>query len=499
MATLAIRYSKGTPANSFTTALWLHSSTGTYDEGWKIRYDGWTQGVTQFINGEWTNAEERVTMRIIGTSANDLSNKLIKIDELVQDIQFHLNANSNRVYWLFTAMDNEAAPLGDENYQSYRICPIIGIASSFNEGLFKRGGTTVLQYTIIIKRLPFWEGVNYSIIYEAYTALNISEGQFSISTVGGKMTFSDTVEGTAPARITRFRLASESGGGGPMTQAWFGFRSAELGTPANFVPVWELEDAGTLGDDTTVVSESSDTSPSGSTTNNKLQCTFATDQTMDTRAVIKVGDVTANVGDQRGRHLVLLRAKVTDTRTAYVRMDSAYTNATSWRTGTRMLVDSTSWLLYPIGYITIPATRLSEFETLYGGGPTFNNFAIRIGAQDAGGSGNLEMDCLVLIPQDEGAVYINNASMEYTGGVSGEGILGIDPFGNSYAVDIPSFAIEKGLEAQFEHFALPNGNGNIGVLAAQRATSQVLIDTLWVSFYGRFRWRSLRGMQGVPG
>jgi len=502
MATLAIRYSKGTPAsfNSFTTALWLHSGTELYDEGWKIRYDGWAQGVTQSTGDKWTNVEERVTMRIVGSTANDLSSKLIKLDTIVNDIQFHLNSNSNRIYWLFTAIDNEAAPLGDEYHQSYRICPVINIASSFNEGLFRRGGTTILQYTIIVTRLPFWEGLNYNVTSESYRAFNIDEVKTNVSTVGGMSTFSNSILGTAPARVTRLRFAVNSGGGGPITTAWLGFRSSMLGTPADFVPVWELEDtaAANRGADTSVASESSDTSPSGSTSNNKLRCTFGT-PAMASRAIITLADVTTSTqrDDQRGRHLVLLRAKGSGL-TAYIRMDSGYSGAANWRTGTRILVDSTSWYLYPLGYITIPATRMSEFETLEGGAATFNNFGVRINAQLASGSGTLDMDCLILIPQDEGAVYINNANLEYTSSTPGWADVGYDPFNNTYQVNrlSPWLAVDKTLEAQFEHLALPNGSGNIVILAAQRASSQVLADVMGISFFGRFRWRSLRGTEG---
>ncbi len=504
MGTLKIAYSKGTSAISYTDVLWLHSSLAVNNEGWKIRYDGWAQGVTQYSGGVWSNVEERITVKVTGTSADDLSAKLIVLDTLIDDIQYHITANSNRVYWLFSALSGEAAPNGDENNQVYRQCPIISIASSFNQGLFARsveGANTIIQYTIVIKRKPFWEGMNYTSGTDTYLAYSVTENQAAMRTVGGEAVLSNTVKGTSPSRIMRMTLSGESGGGGPIVEAWLGFRSAQLGTPSEFTPIWEIETAGTRSADTTIQSEASDTSPIGSSINNKLVCDFSNETAMGSRAIITVEDAvrTSFLDEQRGRHLVLLRAKVTGDRTAYVRMDSAYEDATNWATNERILVDSTDWYLYPLGYITIPYTRLAEYEAVYGRASTFGEYSVKISAQSASGSsGNLEMDCLVMIPQDDGAVYIGDADIDYTESIVGFAALGFDPLGNSYAVNrsSPALFINKTLDVQFEHFAIPVGSGTIAILAAQRASSQVLADTLELDLFGRFRWRSLRGAEG---
>lgn len=224
---------------------------------------------------------------------------------------------------------------------------------------------------------------------------------------------------------------------------------------------------------------------------------------MASRSIITVGDVTTSAqrDDQRGRHLVLLRAKVDGTRTAYVRMDSGYSGDTNLRTGTRILVNSTSWYYYPLGYVTIPSTKMIETEALFGGAITFYNYGIKINAASAGGSGNLDMDCLVLVPQDDGAVYLNGAYIDYVSDDdTGSASIHTDPFDRMYATGHPSDQdgkISKTLEVQFAKFALPNGADVVTVLAAQRASSQVLNDLLFVSIQGRFRWRTLRGAQGL--
>lgn len=515
MATLAIRYSTGTQATAYTTALWLHSSTGNFDEGWKIRYDGWVQGVSQYSNGEWGNVEEKVTLKITGTSPDDLSTKTQALDTIVNDIQYHIDSNSSRIYWLFTALTGESCYLGERNQtetddQAYRICPIIGIASSYNEGLFGTagdGGSIVLQYTIIIKRLPLWEAetLTVSAIAEK-TRFSLIDANANIPTVGGTASLLPTVYGTSTSRIVSMSLSTPSSlVTGAVTEAWVGFRGPELGTPSLFVPVWEMEDtaAGNRGADTSVASEGSDTSPSGSTSSNKLRCTFSGTTSMASRAIVTITDVTTSAqrDDQRGRHLVLLRAKVDGDRTAYVRMDSAYSSATNWRTGTRIKVDSTSWYLYPLGYVTIPSIRMTEVEAVLGGAATFANFGIKINAESAGGSsGNLDMDCLVLIPQDDGAVYINNANMQYVSPESfGAAYVYTDPLWNQHGANYSAGSdfVTSLLEAQFQHFALPIGPDIVIVLAAQQSSSQVLTDVLTVGIDARFRWRSLRGSEGL--
>lgn len=89
------------------------------------------------------------------------------------------------------------------------------------------------------------------------------------------------------------RATSDNTEANPLTKVWMGLRK-KYGGSALFNPILNLEHASTRENDTTVASiADSNTYPSGSSSNNALQCTFATQAGYKRRAVISLKDALA--------------------------------------------------------------------------------------------------------------------------------------------------------------------------------------------------------------
>jgi len=125
------------------------------------------------------------------------------------------------------------------------------------------------------------------------------------------------------------------------------------------------------------------------------------------RVAIREQDVAGSVVDQAGRFNVLLRARMSDTSVAMVRAKfgwiSTVTNTiVSPFIMSRVPIIGTDWKIYELGSVNVPTIRNVII--------TLENFAIALDAERISGSGNLLLDCLVLIPTIEGAVKLETAS-----------------------------------------------------------------------------------------
>lgn len=254
------------------------------------------------------------------------------------------------------------------------------------------------EYQIGIERTPFWED---PYPYPTTTA------KTSINSIGGTAVLSETINGDVPARIALLNFNSTAT---IYNNFWLGWRTSRFGTTANFAPVWSLDkgaggNAG--GTDTGIVSDNS------AYDGKKMTCTFASSTALIQRTWIAVTDVTANPNDQRGTFTVLLRAKMSDTSTARVRMRAGWFNPQDntiynpiYRS--RVVINGNNgmitapWTFYEIGTINIPPLRYFNPNVV------LDYFAIALDAERTSGAGNLEMDCLVLIPNDEGMISLKS-------------------------------------------------------------------------------------------
>lgn len=332
-------------------------------------------------------------------------------------------------------------------------------------------GNFLSNATLTLKRMPFWENLNLS---------TISAG--GISGTGGSYDYS-SVGGDVGARIMQTIFKGATGWTGPLYEFWMGFRTDRFGDRANFEPVWECED-GTNGTD------SSDAVDATASAGNKVTCDFGAEEDMVARVTVAVEDVTADYTDQRGEFAVLLRAKVGASTTCRVRLLDNFASATTWRTQGRVEVSSTSWKLYPVGSVSIPPLRGSQY--LHHN--KLRNYSLRIEAERASGSNDLDLDCFILIPTAEKSLYFAGGNVRKFGSITYPATIYITPEGLIYgdqadAGSMPTASI-KDIDAP--GYELPVGDGTL-YLAAQREASHVLTDGCGIILKVLPRWSFLRG------
>jgi hypothetical protein len=223
--------------------------------------------------------------------------------------------------------------------------------------------------------------------------------------------------------------------------------------------------------------------------------TFVT-ESLTRRVTIRISDITTNYTDQRGRFLVLLRAKNSAAGTTRVRLADGIYNVTNpklsqYRVQSRVPITSTDWQLYEMGTVQFPSTGRLIYGMSY-----LQNVAMGIDAERIDGSCDLHMDSLFLIPIDEGFVYADGGDVLYAASPShpfltvqnlpGGGVdcnMFFKSGGSNYPTNTGSASISGGL---------PVGDG-MAVLCAQRISSSVYGDEARLLMRVYQRWKTLRG------
>jgi len=332
-----------------------------------------------------------------------------------------------------------------------------------------------------IARAPFWEEIDA-----------VGPGALSnfVSTAGDIYDYTaaipnTTVEGDTPARLAVFRVNASNG---TLSKFWFGWRTDLLGDRTLFEPVWQCEDG------TPSIADTTDTGT-------EMTTTFATDADMTERFTLTLDQAVAagNEDEQRGQHLVLLRAKMTNAATeARLRMKSGFAVSGEWFTHDFVTVNSDSYLFYPMGSIQIPTKTLHELED-ESNWKDEEFFSVAIEAELVTGTppgDTLLMERFVVIPQSEGWCSVANAYA--TSSAALDRILRVmttpgDQFvarsGNDAVITVRNPRIEVDRQVGFY---LPVGDGSI-VMAAQRATVQDTGDIIKFQFIYYPRWTEFRG------
>lgn len=424
---------------------------------------------------------ETITLELQGSSTDDLASMVQDIDEKIRQVQWWIDNPGVERYqvWLRVQVDEESSP---------RQAQIISIQPADRVNVFSTVDTSeyhITEYQIGIERTPFWE---HPYPYPSTTAIT------ALSSCGGIAEMSETINGDVPARIAV--MDPTPNGAAQFGEYWIGFKSNRFGNPAKFEPVWSLSDSIYLDTDT------SSTADATAVNGNKLVCTFGTDETLTQRTITRINEVVASSSehaDQRGSYAVLLRAKMSDTNSiACVRMLYSFADTLRIlnpiyraRQTITSPINSGYWMLYPMGTAVIPSMRLSP-------GIEISTAAICLQAERISGSGNLELDCLVLIPIDDGGVHVASAMNEnVTNGFYLHVIQDADGAVRTFAssstyVDYPS-TIEP---MNFTGLIANNSKPYI-VVAGQKYVStssqSVFTDDIDITYTYIPRWRTLRG------
>lgn len=424
--------------------------------------------------------DEPLTLKITGTSKDDLASKIHSLDEKIKQVQWWMENQGVERYqvWIRSQLDNESLPrqamLADiRPPDKVRIYNPVEINSNY-----------IGEYTLGITRTAYWEDP-----YPYPTTTDVN----GLNIIGGAATLSETINGDVPARLARLTVIGNNdpitGFAEVFTDFWAGWKTSRFGVVANFVPVWPLDKGAPVDTDTSEVADG--TAYDGT----KVTTSFATVSSLILRdKVILTNVVPVNIADQRGTYMVLLRAKMSDTSVARVQMAyglSSNSGIQSPIVRSRQVISGTAWSLYELGTAKIPPSRIPLSYS-------FQNFAFGIYAERISGSGSLDMDCLVLIPIDDSGI-----KMSSSGNVSSSGSQRSEVFTSANG-DL--YATAQYNSGQVLYFVVPKPQGNVPwslpansdaprlVIAANDATAgSILTNTLNITYAYIPRWRVLRG------
>lgn len=299
--------------------------------------------------------------------------------------------------------------------------------------------------------------------------------------------------GDRPARVARAKFLP----GASLAEFWAGCQTDRLGeTPSYFNPVWNLH-LGSARFDSTTTAVSDSTAQDGTT----CQCNVIAYHAMFPRVSVLVADLASHAA-QRGRYLVLLRAKVTGDTIARVKLENGFLNPSGsasdplavYTSYPRQLISSTSYYLYTLGTIDFPANAMN-----YGAAMPMTYAGLQISAEYvSGATGYLDMDCLILIPVLNGMVHVvGDIALTTNHGYE----VYRSPFGDMTAkhqvTSGPNITPIEQLRTDGSiDWSLRPTFGVIAV-AAQRLTSSVKTDTFDLSLDVYERWVTMRGNQGA--
>lgn len=432
-----------------------------------------------------TSVIESITLKIKGTSKNDLASIVQTLDAKIKEVQWWIEAPGVERYqvWIRAQLDNESQP---RQSQIISIQPSKGIRV-YNP--VEVQANYIGEYTITIERTPFWE--------MPYPYPTTTE-KTSINTIGGTSVLAETINGDVPARIAKLSLGPSSGAGF-QSEYYIGWRSERFGLPHKFEPVWSCDDGYSFTDVTS-------TADASAYSGNMMVCDFSTTESLNWRVSWFLSDVTAWPADQRGEYQVLLRARMSD-NVSVARARLAFSfgikNGVPERAEpmnptyrSRVVIDgakiySTDWSLFELGTMSIPPYRVDPTAS-------FISFAAEIDAERYSGSGNLHLDCIILIPSAEGYAHmkLDRVNLEAT-----------DHCNLYQYADDTTFAVSDSnttiLNAVAPHSAIkwglpPNGTAPYFFVAAQRYMApdkyrSLKNDTCDLIYTYIPRWRTLRG------
>ena len=301
-----------------------------------------------------------------------------RLERLMQRLyRWHGSKLSADSVWLEWYVDSEASKRA-LLYSDSRLKEFPGLGTYPFQKTDSPLGIMLLDLSIQIH--PVWEEIGVSNTYNG-TELDYLGGTMIVSTYG-----------TRPGRIQKLTLSGLSS----LTSArtyWIGIRPFHDGQ-GSFTPVWELESG-------TVVSDTSSGTVSGASGGSAMTTTFATDEALVERVVLRINQVLgSNFHHMRGRYHVLLRYKAsTSSASSFgVQIRTGYYNST--RSAIVLPVqtidtDDTSFHLLELGTVDLPPGTRFQAE-----GNDIGYGAIGLWLERISGSASFISDCLVLIPAD---------------------------------------------------------------------------------------------------
>lgn len=214
--------------------------------------------------------------------------------------------------------------------------------------------------------------------------------------IHGGYNICDTAVTHAPKRNGRVRVQF-TGSNSLVSKVWFGMRPGYTSS-TKYNPVWKLED-GTAGLD------SYPASGTGSVGTNIIRTTFSGTPGMAVRATISLEDIlpsptTDDIAPYIGEYYALVRCKVDNpSDDIFLKLGVGYDSNHIAYGETVRITGQTDWTYVPLGLVSMPPTSTRgnnsawrAYYALY--------CKLYVAAERNAGTGNLEMDVLMMPPHE---------------------------------------------------------------------------------------------------
>lgn len=443
-------------------------------EGWQPKIGDGAEPVT-----------ETLPVLAIGTSHNDLAARLQALHDMqIWADEYRTNFDERRPVWLHAKL------VGETNE---RRALVYRIEATFKSSWFDAESAVYMQELILVVDRGPWEAIGV-VVGATLTDATGAVVQYDYTTSPGM-----DVSGDIPARVDEFRVSTKQNGATlEYDRFWIGLRSERRhGLLMYFRPLWEAE-TGTLENGASLISDSTASPGSGNTA---VRVSGTSTETLARRVARYMYQFTGNYAENYGRFLVLLRARVGG-GAWNVQMRYAYKSGATLLTGPLVRVAKTVWDIYEMGIVDIPLRDAQAIPAGITGYPVPSGvdlyFASDIWAERVSGSANLDLDCTIHIPVDEGFCIAKGARCDFSlSGQRASLVIGTAPTGRIAALGLApvsggSQTVTSIPQLSARDFALPVGDGRAYIVVAGTDSSD-LADSVTVSARWYPRWLSLRG------
>ena len=462
------------------TSLSLNSATA----GFSLAGNGWNPAVATPVHmGDPAPIAETIHLRLKNSSQDNLATNMQSLHEMQVLADRYINdPHQEAPVWLHAKMANETGE---------RRALVYSISAQYKTSWFGEPATAIdIPLVLRVVRGPYWENT---------TVRNLPDGAPSAAacvvydyTAAGDVVGAHDIVGDVGARLRFFDIDS-----GNTHRHWMGIRSAgKHGADgvAQFGPIWELEDGTNNAAENGITDEGDATASDGNmveVTENQLD--------WDAGTFLQVCRLTINnvqsghTDHQFGNYLWLMRAKV-DSGIWEAKLYIGNTIPSYAIERDIVEISDTDWRYYEMGIAPITDRDLHAILPADIYKPAENSFSVYPFARRTSGSGDLNVDCLIPIPIDEGFCKTNYAgTANHAIGNSPEGTWSAQEWNDSG----PTMGYPGSIKS-IENFVLPPGDGRV-YCVYERDGSSVIGDTITFNQadVGRYyeRWLSLRGSE----
>jgi hypothetical protein len=345
----------------------------------RVRSDGWT---AQACTGEGDPVWDTFSLVGRGTSDAALGTAVYNLQEFCRKARTRAeNVSWSERLWLYWK------PEGGSELRTLVTNGELVVQSDPGQGglgpLLNSDGFAYV--TLALEHTPWWESATLGTASAAGISMNGGTARLTVT------------PGDLSSRVRTFQVSNFTGTTA-LDDLWAGIRPTYAGT-TNFKSRWECELGVNVSASYGTASDVGDTAAINGTA---VQCTFADNTTMGQRFRVNAFNIMGTASDDMtGRYLALGRLKCGTSTEFIVDLYHGLGQLGDTPQGIEMVgetkVTNNLYKLVELGNVQIPPTGLKIFDDF--GTDTIDTW-LYIYAQRISGTGNLWLDCIVLIPSE---------------------------------------------------------------------------------------------------